>query len=61
MKMAELSGAMLETKIDAVRRSGAQVVTGTDVSCLMHLEGAFRRRGLPLRTLHLAQILGGAS
>jgi L-lactate dehydrogenase complex protein LldE len=61
MKMAELSGAMLETKIDAVRRSGAQVVTGTDVSCLMHLEGAFCRRGLPLRTLHLAQILGGAS
>lgn len=59
VKMAELSGAMLDAKIEAVRRSGAQVVTGTDVSCLMHLEGGLRRRGLPIRALHLAEILVG--
>ncbi|MBI3975137.1 MAG: (Fe-S)-binding protein [Armatimonadetes bacterium] len=59
VKMAELSGAMLDAKIEAIRRSGAQVVTGTDVSCLMHLDGGLRRRGLPVRALHLAQILAG--
>ncbi len=57
VKMAELSGAMLDAKIEAINRSGAQVVTGTDISCLMHLEGGLRRRGLPIRALHLAQIL----
>jgi L-lactate dehydrogenase complex protein LldE len=37
----------------------AEVVTATDVSCLLQLEGVARRRGLPLRMLHVAQILAG--
>jgi L-lactate dehydrogenase complex protein LldE len=37
----------------------AEVVTSTDVSCLLHLEGVARRRGLPLRVLHVAEILSG--
>jgi L-lactate dehydrogenase complex protein LldE len=42
--------------------AGAEVVTSTDVSCLLHLEGVARRRGLALRALHVAEILaGGAS
>jgi len=36
---------------------GAEVLTGTDVSCLMHLDGLVRRAGPPLRTLHVAEIL----
>jgi L-lactate dehydrogenase complex protein LldE len=39
----------------------AEVVTSTDVSCLLHLEGVARRRGLPLRMLHVAEILAGAA
>ena len=41
-------------------RAGAEVVTGTDVSCLMHLAGLARRDGAPLRFLHLAEILAEA-
>ena len=37
----------------------AEVVTSTDVSCLLHLEGVARRRGLPLRVHHVAEILAG--
>ncbi len=37
----------------------AEVVTSTDISCLLHLEGVARRRGLPLRVLHVAEILAG--
>jgi L-lactate dehydrogenase complex protein LldE len=59
MKMAELSGAMLNTKIAAIQRTGAGVVTGTDISCLMHVAGGMRRQRVPVRSLHLAEILAG--
>ena len=38
-------------------RAGAEVVTGTDVSCLMHLDGLARREQVPLRFLHVAELL----
>ncbi|NIL99195.1 MAG: (Fe-S)-binding protein [Planctomycetales bacterium] len=37
--------------------AGAEVITGADMSCLMHLEGLIRRQGKPLRVMHLAEIL----
>ncbi len=57
VKMEPLSGAMLRSKVDAVRETGAAVVTGTDVSCLMHLGGGLSRAGAGVRPLHLAEIL----
>lgn len=39
--------------------AGAEVMTATDASCLMHMEGIIRRRRLPLRCLHIAEILAG--
>ena len=38
---------------------GAEVIAGTDLSCLMHLEGLARRERLPVRLLHVAEILNG--
>jgi L-lactate dehydrogenase complex protein LldE len=40
-------------------QSGAQVVTATDMSCLMHLEGIARRQGQRLPMMHISQILVG--
>jgi len=37
--------------------NGAEVITGTDMSCLMHMEGIFRRQKLPLRVMHITEIL----
>ena len=42
-------------------QAGADVMVATDSSCLMHMEGIIRRRGLPLRTMHVAEILAGRS
>jgi L-lactate dehydrogenase complex protein LldE len=42
-------------------RAGAEVVTSTDVSCLLHLEGLTRRQGRGPRLLHAAEILAGAT
>jgi len=42
-------------------RHGAEVIASGDVSCLMHMEGIIRRHGLPLRVMHVAEILNGAA
>ena len=43
------------------RRGRAEVLTSTDVSCLLHLEGLARRGDTPLRVLHVAEILAEAT
>jgi L-lactate dehydrogenase complex protein LldE len=35
----------------------AEVITATDMSCLMHLQGIARRQKQPVRIMHLAEIL----
>lgn len=41
-------------------KAGAEIVTGTDVSCLMHLEGLARREKVPLRFQHVAEVIAEA-
>lgn len=38
-------------------QAGAEIITAGDMSCLMHLEGLIRRDRLPLRVLHIAELL----
>ena len=57
VKFARLSGAMAGTKIDSIVGTGASTVVSIDSSCLMQLQGVIERRQLPLRTLHLAEVL----
>lgn len=38
-------------------KAGAEVITGFDTSCLMHLEGLIRRQNKPLQVMHVAEIL----
>jgi L-lactate dehydrogenase complex protein LldE len=59
VKMGPVSCAMLESKLDAIDASGADVVVATDVSCLMHIGGGLRRRGSRVRTKHIAEIVAG--
>ena len=42
-------------------KSGAAVITSTDMSCLMHLEGLAKRQCLPLKVRHVAEILNTAN
>jgi L-lactate dehydrogenase complex protein LldE len=57
VKNADVSEAMLDEKLAAVVASGAEAVCACDSSCLMHIGGGLRRRGLPVRPVHLAEIL----
>lgn len=60
VKFGDVSGAMLHTKIEAIRRTGAEAVVSIDPSCLMQIHGGLSRAGLAVRTLHLAEVLAGA-
>lgn len=57
VKMPEVSAAMMSTKLDNVEATGADTLVGSDVSCLMHLEGGLRRRGGSVRVCHVAELL----
>jgi L-lactate dehydrogenase complex protein LldE len=57
VKFAEVSGGMARTKIESILRTGARAVVSIDSSCLMQLQGALSRAGLPIRTMHLAEVL----
>ncbi|MFJ6378949.1 (Fe-S)-binding protein [Kitasatospora sp. NPDC092039] len=57
VKNAAVSAAMAEDKIANALGTGARILCGADNSCLLHLGGTLRRKGAPLRPLHLAEIL----
>jgi len=57
VKLPEISGSMARTKIDSIVRTGAHTVVSVDSSCLMQIQGALSRAALPVRTMHLAEVL----
>lgn len=57
VKFPEVSGAMSRTKIASILKTGAGAVVGVDASCLMQLRGVLSRQGLPVKTVHLAEVL----
>jgi len=59
VKMARISAAMVDEKVDAVLATGADLLVGLDMSCLMNIEGRLRRRGSRVEVRHLAEVLAG--
>jgi L-lactate dehydrogenase complex protein LldE len=57
VKFPEVSGAMARTKIESIQKTGASTVVSIDSSCLMQLQGVIDRERLPIRTMHLAEVL----
>ncbi|WP_178984305.1 (Fe-S)-binding protein [Winogradskyella helgolandensis] len=55
-----ISVKMGKDKIKDHLDSGAEVITATDTSCLMHLEGLINRNKQPLKVLHIAEILNSS-
>ena len=57
VKYPEISTAMADEKLDNALSTQADLITGVEASCLMHLQGRIDRRKLPIRTLHIAELL----
>ncbi len=57
VKFPEVSARIGSARLAALAATGADYVTATDVSCLLHLDGLRRRRGAGPRPIHLAEVL----
>jgi len=57
VKYPEISEAILADKVANIIASGADTVTGCDMSCLMNIQGMLDRQGASVRVRHIAQIL----
>jgi len=57
MKYPQISGGILQEKLDCIARSGADVVVACDAGCLMQMAGGLSRQGMETRTMHLAELL----
>jgi L-lactate dehydrogenase complex protein LldE len=56
-----VSAKMGYDKVSDHARAGAEYIVSADTSCLMHQQGCAERIGVPLKFIHIAQILNGAS
>jgi L-lactate dehydrogenase complex protein LldE len=56
-----VSAKMGYDKVADQNRAGAAYVVSADSSCLMHQKGCAERLGLPLKYIHIAQVLNGAA
>ena len=59
IKYPEISTRMVDTKIAHIEASGAGTVLGGDLGCLLNIAGRMKRRGVPVRVLHTAELLAG--
>jgi len=59
VKYPEISEKLADDKIANADATGATTLLGGDLGCLLHLAGRMRRRGLPVKVYHTAEVLAG--
>lgn len=59
VKYPAVSVAMARDKARCLEATGASLVLGADLGCLLHIAGALKRQGSPLRLRHIAELLAG--
>jgi L-lactate dehydrogenase complex protein LldE len=56
-----VSARMGYDKVTDHQKAGAEYIVSADMSCLMHQKGCAERLNLPIKFIHIAQILNGAA
>jgi len=57
VKFEGISVAMGEQKVQNIVNTKADYLVSTDLSCLMHIGGIMEKKTLPIKSLHLADVL----
>ena len=57
VKMADISSAILDEKLDYIEATGANTVIAADTGCIYQMQGGLRRRGSQVQVVHIAEIL----
>ena len=61
VKYPGISERMADDKIADAQSSGADVLIGPDLGCLLHLAGRMERKGVPMKVHHVAEVLANMS
>ncbi len=59
VKFPAIAERIADDKIGHLERSGARLVAGGDLGCLLHLAGRIQRLGGEMRCRHVAELLAG--
>ena len=59
VKYPDISQKIVDDKVDAIEKTGADVLLGGDLGCLMNMAGRLQRRGSGVKVRHLAEVLAG--
>lgn len=57
IKHEPISTAMAEQKVLNALDTGAEFIIGTEASCLMHIDSYIEKHKLPIRCIHIADVL----
>ncbi len=57
VKFPDISNGMATQKVENALATEAEYIISTDMSCLMHLQGKINKDNLPIKTMHLADVL----
>jgi len=58
-KMPEISGKMVGDKLNHALATGARILTGGDLGCLLNIAGRAQRQGVAIEVRHIAELLSG--
>ena len=56
-KFHHISTAMTEQKVERALTTGAEYIVSTEASCLMNIQAYINKQKLPVKTIHLADVL----
>jgi L-lactate dehydrogenase complex protein LldE len=59
VKYPQISERMADDKIKDAQSTGADLLLGADLGCLLHLAGRMERDGKAMRVRHIAEVLAG--
>jgi L-lactate dehydrogenase complex protein LldE len=57
VKHEPISAAMAQQKVGNAAETGAEYIVSTDSSCLIHMDGYIKKHKLPLKVIHIIDVL----
>ncbi len=57
VKFEAVSAAMAEQKVENAMATGADYLISTDLSCLLHIDAYIQKKKLPIKCMHIADVL----
>ena len=57
IKYPDISGHMVDAKVDDILATGADTLLANDLGCLINIAGRLKRRGSLVQVRHIAEVL----